>query len=38
MTQDGEVQHYQVEKLKIEIYPTREAAGAQLRHKLRQMH
>ncbi|MGO8718462.1 MAG: glucosamine-6-phosphate deaminase [Acidobacteriaceae bacterium] len=28
MTQDGEVQHVQVEKLKIEIHPTREAAGA----------
>lgn len=27
MTQDLDVQHYQVEKLKIEIYPTREAAG-----------
>ncbi len=32
MTQDGEVQHYQVEKLKIEIYPTREAAGAAAAH------
>ena len=28
MTQSGNVQHYQVEKLKIEIHPTREAAGA----------
>lgn len=27
MTQDEKVQHYQIEKLKIEIYPTREAAG-----------
>ena len=26
MTQNGNVQHYQVEKLKIEIHPTREAA------------
>ena len=28
MTQNGEVQQYQVEKLKIEIHPTREAAAA----------
>lgn len=28
MTQNGQVQQYQVEKLKIEIHPTREAAGA----------
>ena len=28
MTQNGDVQQYQVEKLKIEIHPTREAAGA----------
>jgi glucosamine-6-phosphate deaminase len=28
MTQDGDVQRFQVEKLKIEIYSTREAAGA----------
>jgi len=28
MTQDGNVQRFQVEKLKIEIYSTREAAGA----------
>jgi glucosamine-6-phosphate deaminase len=28
MKQNGEVQRYQVEKLKIEIHPTREAAGS----------
>ena len=28
MTQNGDVQQYQVEKLKIEIHPTREAAAA----------
>ena len=28
MTQDGNVQRFQIEKLKIEIYSTREAAGA----------
>jgi glucosamine-6-phosphate deaminase len=28
MTQHDDVQHYQVEKLKIEIHPTREGAGA----------
>lgn len=28
MTLDGEAQHYQVQNLKIEIYPTSEAAGA----------
>lgn len=28
MKQDGEVQHYQVDKLRIEIHPTRESAGS----------
>ena len=28
MTQNGEVQHFQVEKLKIEIHPTLQASGA----------
>ena len=32
MTQIGDVQQYQVEKLKIEIHPTREAAGAAAAH------
>jgi glucosamine-6-phosphate deaminase len=32
MTQNGDVQQYQVEKLKIEIHPTREAAGAAAAH------
>ncbi len=27
MKQDGEAQHYQVDKLKIEVHPTREAVG-----------